>query len=344
MTEAPPVTETLAVAGRSIFELFAEAKRKVGPVGKDSTNTQQHFNYRGVDAVVNAIATAFDELGIIPVPMLQRYEYREGVEIGKARSLMGHVQVEVGYRFYGPCGDYFDAKVPGEAMDSGDKATAKAMSVAYRICLLQTLNLPTSDPDPDSTSYERSDARSGDSRGAAFDNASPVRPGNNRQAPEQPAQPQQPQQRREIPPQAPLADDDNWSGFIADMKTLEDCAEGERALKDAYDRKDITPERTNQVLYWIRQKADEIRGGTGGEAAAPAGDGPGQEWIAAWRAELARAVEDDLLPLRRQIGQAVGERIITPEQGSTLNGEISDRRQGLEKAQEQDQAAEVPAA
>jgi hypothetical protein len=30
------------------------------------------------------------------------------------------------------------------------------MSVAYRIALLQTLNLPTTDPDPDSESFERS--------------------------------------------------------------------------------------------------------------------------------------------------------------------------------------------
>ncbi len=41
-------------------------------------------------------------------------------------------------------------------MDGGDKATAKAMSVAFRIALLQALALPTSEPDPDSSSYERS--------------------------------------------------------------------------------------------------------------------------------------------------------------------------------------------
>ena len=44
-------------------------------------------------------------------------------------------------------------------MDGGDKATAKAMSVAFRIALLQALALPTSEPDPDSTSYERSPAK-----------------------------------------------------------------------------------------------------------------------------------------------------------------------------------------
>jgi hypothetical protein len=43
-------------------------------------------------------------------------------------------------------------------MDSGDKATAKAMSVAFRTALLQSLSLPTDEVDPDAHSYERSSA------------------------------------------------------------------------------------------------------------------------------------------------------------------------------------------
>lgn len=43
-------------------------------------------------------------------------------------------------------------------MDSGDKATAKAMSVAFRTALLQALCLPTDEIDPDAESYERSSA------------------------------------------------------------------------------------------------------------------------------------------------------------------------------------------
>jgi len=45
-----------------------------------------------------------------------------------------------------------------ESMDSGDKATAKAMSVAFRTALLQTLCLPTDESDPDADSYVRSAA------------------------------------------------------------------------------------------------------------------------------------------------------------------------------------------
>src|SRR3546814_15484780 len=57
------------------------------------------------------------------------------------------------YRFYGPAGDYIEAVVPGESLDSGDKGTAKAMSVAYRIVLLQSLCIPTDERDPEQASY-----------------------------------------------------------------------------------------------------------------------------------------------------------------------------------------------
>ena len=68
---------------------------------------------------------------------------------------MSHVIVTVDYVFYGPAGDQITARVLGEAFDSGDKAGAKAMSVAFRTALLQALSLPTDESDPDHASYER---------------------------------------------------------------------------------------------------------------------------------------------------------------------------------------------
>jgi hypothetical protein len=165
---------------KTIYELFAEVKREIGPVGKDGVNKSQHYNFRGIDAVVNAAAPHLDKAGVLTIPMLQTIEYGT-VEVGEKHTAMGHVRVTVIYRFTGPAGDSFDALVPGEAMDSGDKATAKAMSVAYRIALLQALNLPTSDTDPDSQSYERSPRATAQSAGEAFDNATPARPRQGRQ-------------------------------------------------------------------------------------------------------------------------------------------------------------------
>lgn len=137
----------------SIAVALNAAKSDVGAVGKDGVNKQQSYNFRGVDAVVNAAAPALNKHGVIVRPRLlshtsEQYETRNGA---KMRSLTGEVE----YTFTGPAGDSLTCTVLAESSDSGDKAAPKMMSVAYRIALLQVLNLPTDDPDPDATSHER---------------------------------------------------------------------------------------------------------------------------------------------------------------------------------------------
>ena len=144
-------TKTLSIA-----QALNEVMKEVGAVKKNDRNASQGFNFRGIDAVVNAVSPALQKHGVIVVPSVEDYEYAS-VEIGKNRTVMGHVRVKVTYTFIGAGGDAIKATVVGEAMDSGDKATAKAMSVAFRTALLQTLSLPTDEPDPDSQSYERSE-------------------------------------------------------------------------------------------------------------------------------------------------------------------------------------------
>jgi len=125
----------------------------VGAVGKTGKNEKQGYNFRGIDAVVNAVGPALRAEGISCLPEVLSADYGT-VEVGQNRTPMSHVRVIVRYRFTDGL-EHLDAIVPGEAMDSGDKATAKAMSVAFRTCLLQTLCLPTDEADPDEHSYER---------------------------------------------------------------------------------------------------------------------------------------------------------------------------------------------
>jgi hypothetical protein len=136
--------------------LLTQIKAAVGFVGKDDVNRQQGFNFRGIDAVIKAVSPALIEAGVSVIPNVRQYDYGT-VEVGGKRTPMGHAQVVVEYTLYGPAGDSMTGSAPGEAMDSGDKATAKAMSVAYRTFLLQALSLPTTDPDPDATTYQRTD-------------------------------------------------------------------------------------------------------------------------------------------------------------------------------------------
>jgi hypothetical protein len=148
------MTETTALP---IAQAMGAIMKEVGAIAKKDKNTSQGINFRGIDSVVNAVSPALQKHGVIVVPTVEDYEYAT-VEIGRNRTAMGHVKVKVTYTFIGASGDSIKATVVGEAMDSGDKATAKAMSVAFRTALLQALALPTDEPDPDSQSYERSSA------------------------------------------------------------------------------------------------------------------------------------------------------------------------------------------
>ena len=136
-----------------IHESLIEVMKEVGAVGKNDRNQSQGFAFRGIDAVINAVSPAFQKHKVIVVPTVIEKQSRE-VESAKGKAVT-HVELKVAYTFYGSEGDFISATVCSEAMDYGDKATAKAMSVALRTALLQTLALPTDEPDPDSQSYER---------------------------------------------------------------------------------------------------------------------------------------------------------------------------------------------
>lgn len=137
-----------------IHERLLAVMNDVQSVAKKERNSSQNFNFRGIDAVINAVGPAFRNHGILVLPAVMKNDYTQ-VEVGKNRTSMGHARIEVEFTFVAGDGSACSAIVPAEAMDSGDKATAKAMSVALRTALLQVLALPTDEPDPDASTYER---------------------------------------------------------------------------------------------------------------------------------------------------------------------------------------------
>lgn len=126
----------------------------VGAVAKADKNQSQGFRFRGIDAVVNAVSPALRKHKVIVYPTVIETSY-DTVSIGSKGTQMGHCRGTVCYTFVAEDGTHVTSTVVAESMDSGDKATAKMMSVAYRTALLQTLCLPTDDVDPDAESYER---------------------------------------------------------------------------------------------------------------------------------------------------------------------------------------------
>lgn len=137
----------------NIYAALSAVMGDVQGIGKKQRNQDQNFNFRGIDAVMNAVGPALREHGVIVVPLAEdikseTYETKRG-------TAMRNVTVRIRWCFYGPDGSSIEAVSYGEAADSGDKAVSKAHSVAYRTVLLQALCIPTDEPDPDSSAHER---------------------------------------------------------------------------------------------------------------------------------------------------------------------------------------------
>jgi hypothetical protein len=148
------MTDTKIPAKVSAADSIAGVMAIVGHVGKDSTNTQQNFKFRGIDAVMNAVGPALRQVGGFIKPDVLKSNYEHGLTAKGGATL--EVKLRVRYSWFGTDGgEPITSVVQAEATDMSDKGTAKAMSVAYRTFLLQILSLPTDDPDPDSEYIDR---------------------------------------------------------------------------------------------------------------------------------------------------------------------------------------------
>ena len=144
----------------TIYQALNAVMRDVQAVRKGERNTHGGFNFRGIDAVTNAVGPALREHGVIVVPNVLDAQY-DVVHVGQKQTVMSRVVLRIEWKWYGPEGDFITCVTQGEAFDSGDKATAKAHSVAFRTAMLQTLCLPTDEKDPDVDTYERAAAPTG---------------------------------------------------------------------------------------------------------------------------------------------------------------------------------------
>ena len=137
-----------------VQEAITAVMRDVGAVGKGEVNSFHKFNFRGIDTTVNALSPHMRNHGLTVRPSaILSHTYESFTTSGNKQSIACRLVVE--FTFTGPEGDELRSVVAAEAADTGDKATPKAMSVAFRTALLQTFALPTQDTDPDAQVYER---------------------------------------------------------------------------------------------------------------------------------------------------------------------------------------------
>lgn len=150
-TPAPTAPPTTPAVYRCIAQV-AGAIAQEG-IAKARKNQQQGYSFRGIDDVYNALSSQLAKHGLVILP---RVLSRELTERTTAKGgVLFNIVVEVEFDFVAAeDGSTHTIKTFGEAMDSADKATNKAMSAAYKYAAMQTFCIPTEgDNDADAHSH-----------------------------------------------------------------------------------------------------------------------------------------------------------------------------------------------
>ncbi|CAB5220227.1 Essential recombination function protein [uncultured Caudovirales phage] len=158
MKEGPTVapTEQAQTPVPHVYQAIATVMSRLSKdgIGKDRKNDQQGYKFRGIDDVYNALAPILADVGLCVLP---RVKTREVTERQTQRGgTLFYVNVDVDFHFVSAKdGSWHLVSMCGEAMDSADKATNKAMSAAYKYACLQAFCIPTEgDNDADGTTHQ----------------------------------------------------------------------------------------------------------------------------------------------------------------------------------------------
>lgn len=139
----------------NIYESITKIMEEIPAIGKDQTNKTQGFKYRGIDDVMNTLQPLLSKNKVFIVPQILE-QTREERTTNKGGNLIYSI-CKIKYIFYAEDGTYIEAVTVGEGMDSGDKATNKAMAIAMKYALFQVFCIPTEEmKDPDGETPEGS--------------------------------------------------------------------------------------------------------------------------------------------------------------------------------------------
>jgi hypothetical protein len=145
MSDVPKVYSAIAAV---MAALSAEG------ISKDKRNAQQGYNFRGIDDVYNALSPVLSRNKLVMLPrILSRTVVERQTQKG---GVLFYVTVEAEFDLISAeDGSKHTIRTFGEAMDSADKATNKAMSAAYKYAAMQAFAIPTEgDNDADAQTHE----------------------------------------------------------------------------------------------------------------------------------------------------------------------------------------------
>ncbi|MDM2993382.1 ERF family protein [Citrobacter sp. CK195] len=129
---------------KKVYSAISAVAKEMATTGisKERRNQQQGFNFRGIDQVYNALAPALVNHGLLILPRITERTVTERTT--QKGGVLFYVVVKAEFDFVSTeDGSIHTVTTYGEAMDSGDKATNKAMSIAYKYAAFQAFCIPT---------------------------------------------------------------------------------------------------------------------------------------------------------------------------------------------------------
>lgn len=134
---------------------WLRVRREIRTISKGSEYNERgtRYNYRAADTVVQYFGPVTIKHGVNVLPYKTETTY--GSKQTKSGSTMRECSVTVTWHIIGPKGDVLVTQTAGEALDTSDKSTTKAQTVALRNLLLNGGLIPTGERDPDADRIER---------------------------------------------------------------------------------------------------------------------------------------------------------------------------------------------
>lgn len=135
MTTKDEVVEIMAEIQKPIHKLLGEVLDELGPIAKNGTapGNMGGYAFRRVEDITAALKPLFAKHGVLCLPdVLERVESQRATAKG---GVMFCVDLKIEFRFIGPGGDNLATTVWGQGTDSGDKATQKAVTSAFKTML-----------------------------------------------------------------------------------------------------------------------------------------------------------------------------------------------------------------
>jgi len=130
---------------KQIHKAMSNVMKEIGVIGKGRENSFDHYKFRGIDDVYNAVQPAMVKHGVYCTPrILNCNQTTRQAQSGKD---MMHTFITASFTFYASDGSFVISSTVGEAMDRGDKSACKAMSAAFKYALFQVFCIPTEGDD-----------------------------------------------------------------------------------------------------------------------------------------------------------------------------------------------------